>query len=157
MSSRWRWTTSSDPWRRDAFCRQAAALALIALGCLAASAHAIEVAIVVRADSALTGLSRDDAYAMFVLDQRRGYTTFDLPDTDPAREAFYQHLAGKNLAMMRGLRARLVFSGQARPPRQLGSAELIPHLLHDPKAVGYLPIELVPPGLRVLLPLGDIP
>lgn len=121
------------------------------------SARGGDVAIVVRADSALASLTRDEAYAMFVLDQRHGYTTFDLPDTEPAREAFYLHLAGKNLAMMRGLRARLVFSGQARPPRQLGVAELIPHLQQDPKAVAYLPVELVPAGLRVLLPLGDIP
>jgi len=137
--------------------RCAAALVAAGLCALAPTANGGEVAIVVRADSALTSLSRDEAYAMFVLDQRRGYTTYDLPDTDPAREAFYLHLAGKNLAMMRGLRARLVFSGLAKPPRQLSAAELIPHLQQDPKAIAYLPVELVPPGVRVLLPLGDMP
>ncbi len=121
------------------------------------SARGSEVAIVVRADSALTSLSRDDAYAMFVLDRRRDYVTYDLPDTDPAREAFYLQLAGKNLAMMRGLRARLVFSGLAKPPRQINAAELIHILQQDPKAIGYLPADLVPPGVRVLLPLGAAP
>ncbi|WP_374403312.1 hypothetical protein [Niveibacterium sp.] len=157
MSSRWRWTTSSESQRQGT--RRWAAFALVvAIICARPeSACGSEIAIVVRADSALTSLTRDEAYAMFVLDQRRDYITYDLPDTDPAREVFYLHLAGKNLAMMRGLRARLVFSGLAKPPRQLNAAELIHILQQDPKAIGYLPTDLVPPGVRVLLPLGAVP
>ncbi|MCX9156011.1 hypothetical protein OPU71_07710 [Niveibacterium sp. 24ML] len=152
MSSPLRSTTSSSRAAR------ATRRCLAALACLlCTTAQALDVAVVVRKDSPVKQLSADEVYAIFIQDRRQGLVTYDVPDSDPARESFYLRVAGKTLTMMRGMRARLVFSGQARPPKQLPRDEVIQRLLADPNAIAYLPLNEVPPGLRIVLPLPDIP
>lgn len=111
------------------------------------------VAVVVRADSPVPTLDRDAVHALFVLDRRGTLTPLDLPESDPARAAFYLRLAGKNLTMMRAVRARLVFTSAGRPPAQLDTGPLLTRLEADPLAVAYLPADQVPPQLRVVFRL----
>ncbi|GAA5173902.1 hypothetical protein GCM10025771_02280 [Niveibacterium umoris] len=120
----------------------------------AMSAAADGVVIVVRRDSPIGSLTRDEAYNLFVLDRRGTLAPFDLPETELARQALYQELAGRNVTMMRALRARLVFSGQGRPPQQVELEEMLQRLQADRNAIGYLPAGAVPDGLRILLTLG---
>lgn len=129
------------------------ALALAGLLLAWAACVRADVMVLVRADSPVQALSAAEAREIFVNDRRRGLNTLDLPETDPARQTFYQVLAGRNTTMMRALRARLVFSGQGRPPQQLEAEPLIARLQADRDAIGYLPAGAVPDGLRVVLSL----
>ncbi|GAA5173899.1 hypothetical protein GCM10025771_02260 [Niveibacterium umoris] len=115
------------------------------------------IAVVVRADSSLRAMTRDELYAMFVLDQRGPYNPIDLPESDPTRTALYLRLASKNLTMMRALRARLVFTGAGRPPQQLELPAALARLAADQAAVVYLPAGKIPVGARVVATLGSEP
>lgn len=115
------------------------------------------IAVVVRSDSAVRKLVRDDIYAIFVLDKREGLQPLDLPETDPVRAAFYMRLAGKSLGMMRALRSRLVFTGAGRPPKQLNLAAVHERLANDHSAIAYLPLPDLPQGVRVVATLAPAP
>ena len=148
MSTRSRSTTSSSVRRLTA---------VLALLAGAASASAEDIAVVAGPDSALRRLSADEARALFVQDQRGGRLPLDLPESDPARTAFYLRLAGKNQTMMRALRANLVFTGRGRPPLEQAPTAVIQRLLDDPQVVGYLPASTVPEHCHVLLLLPGAP
>ena len=64
---------------------------------------------------------------------------YDLPDSNPARERFYQAVAGKSASQVKAVWSRLVFSGRALPPHELASdAAVVKAVAADPAAVGYV-------------------
>jgi len=70
----------------------------------------------------------------------------------PTRNAFYQGLIGKNPTQTRAHWSRIVFTGRARPPRQVaGPEELRNALNQDPNLIGYVPIDGLAPDMRILL------
>ncbi|WP_374512495.1 hypothetical protein [Niveibacterium sp.] len=115
------------------------------------------IAVVVRNDSSIRLMTRDEVYAMFVLDRRGDFHPLDLPESDPTRAAFYMRLAQKNLTMMRALRSKLVFTGTGRPPQQLDMPALIGRLAADHTAVAYLPASDLPAGTRSVAVLQPSP
>lgn len=145
MCSRSRWTISSDSLR-------GLLLACLLATCgdvVAADPNGVgAIAVVVRSDSSIRLMTRDEVYAMFVLDRRGDFHPIDLPESDPTRGAFYMRLAQKNLTMMRALRSKLVFTGAGRPPQQLDMPSLLGRLAADHKAIAYLPAAGLPSGTR---------
>ena len=59
--------------------------------------------------------------------------------TSAVREQFYSKVAGKQAAQVKAAWSRLVFSGKATPPKELGSsADVKKFVAANPDAIGYL-------------------
>ncbi|GAL20651.1 hypothetical protein JCM19235_3653 [Vibrio maritimus] len=77
----------------------------------------------------------------------------DWPETSTERSEFYQSLLGKDVAQMNAYWASLSFSGKARPPKEIGNANvntLIAWLIEKPNRIGYAPLDEVPSEAKVL-------
>lgn len=125
--------------------------------CMAIPATALSQTVLVSAsDSAITHISREEAEQLYLgrLSALRDGTPVRLLDLapGPSRNAFYQRLIGKNPTQTRAYWSRIVFTGRARPPREVaGPEELRNALNQDPNLIGYLPVGELAPDLRVLL------
>ncbi len=81
----------------------------------------------------------------------------DWPHRSTERELFYQSLLGKDIAQMNAYWASLSFSGKARPPKEISSAEmgsLVIWLQEKPNRVGYAPLESLPSHANILYVLA---
>lgn len=78
----------------------------------------------------------------------------DLPSSSPLREHFYLKLSGKSLAQVNAYWARLLFSGQATPPRMMpDSAAIIMMVSQNPNAIGFVDAAEVNISVKVLFKL----
>ncbi len=78
----------------------------------------------------------------------------DMPEGSPQRQAFYQRATGKSSSQLKSYWARMIFTGQGMPPRQVKSVrDMVRTVQQDPHAVGYLQETEIQEGLRVLLRL----
>jgi ABC-type phosphate transport system substrate-binding protein len=76
----------------------------------------------------------------------------DLPDASPVREQFYTKVTGKNAAQVKAGWSRLVFSGKATPPKELGSAaDVKKFVAGNPDAIGYIEKSAVDGSVKVVL------
>ncbi len=147
----------SDPALRQR-CRLALGALALTLA-LAATAAQAQVAIVTAAASSIGRLSLDEAEQLYLgrrttLADGTPVTLLDLP-AGQVRDRFYMSLTGKNPSQTRAYWSRLVFTGRALPPRELGGpAEMRQFLLDNPGSIGYLPDnDKSDPALKVLLRL----
>lgn len=129
---------------------------LLGLGSAPAMAGTV---VVVAAGSPVKSLSRSEVQALYL-----GKTTklpgggtaklFDLPESKPAREHFYQAVAGKSASQVKSVWSRLVFSGRALPPRELaGDAAVVKAVAADPAALGYVDDSAVNGSVKVVFKL----
>ena len=131
----------------------AAALLMLVAGL---PAHA-QVAVVAGAHSGATALSTDQVAALYLgkMDKTPGIDALvliDQPETAPAREQLYAKVLGKSAAQVKAAWTRLVFSGKAQLPRELGSAaEVKKFLAGNPNAIGYIEKSDVDSSVKVLL------
>ncbi|MFK2878832.1 type 2 periplasmic-binding domain-containing protein [Rhodanobacter hydrolyticus] len=134
-------------------CLVAGALALVGAPAFAGTV------VIVSASSPVKSLSKDDAAALYL-----GKTTslpaggnaklFDLADSNPLREKFYQAATGKSASQVKSVWSRLVFSGRAVPPKELGSDDaVVKAVAADPSAVGYVDSSAVNGSVRAVLQL----
>jgi ABC-type phosphate transport system substrate-binding protein len=73
----------------------------------------------------------------------------------PERAAFYLALAHKELPEISAYWARLLFSGQASPPRQAaGTDEVLDMVRSNKGAIGYIDQRRVDKRVRVVLEVG---
>lgn len=130
----------------------AVVLACFSLGALA------QVQVVTRQDGVIKRLDRIEAEQLYLgrLNALRDGTPVRLHDLPPGptRDSFYLRLTGKNPVQARAYWSRIVFTGRARPPREVSSPEQLRTILaSDPHALGYLPVQSVTSDMRVLLTL----
>ena len=107
-------------------------------------------------DSLITTMSREEAEELYSgrTGALRNGTPVRLLDQPPGplRDAFYEALIRKNPLQTRAHWSRMVFSGRARPPQQMpGNVGISAAVRSDPNAIGYLPADQVPEGVRILL------
>lgn len=117
-----------------------------------------DIAIIAHPQQAGLSLQERDLINVFMGRYRRLPSgSSALPaDLQPLKERFYRRLIGKDQAQVNAYWARLVFSGQASPPLQLGSAgEVVEFVLRNPGALGYLEAADVPDGVPVILLLQE--
>ncbi|MDY0012455.1 MAG: hypothetical protein RBS40_06145 [Rhodocyclaceae bacterium] len=130
---------------------------LLLLTLLAPSAWA-DLVLVVGRDSPIASLSREQA-ERFYLGRGTAFpdgTPVGLLDLPPGnlRDQFYLRLTGKNPIQIRAYWSRQVFTGRARPPREVGSpAELRALLVQNPNLLGYLADGDADATVKVLLRL----
>lgn len=129
--------------------------ALAALSMASAGAFA-QVAVVVNPKSPLASMTADQVSGIFLgkvstLPSGATAQPTDLPDSLPAREIFYTKVAGKSTAQVKAAWSRLVFSGKATPPKELGSsAEVKKFVAANPDAIGYIEKSAVDSSVKVV-------
>ncbi len=116
--------------------------ALIAWLLVAGFARAAgDLVVIVNAGSGVEALSREEAVNVFMGRYKKlpsGITALPVDEND-AKAAFYRALVRKELPEIQSYWARLVFSGQGSPPRQMDSAnEVIDTVANNKGAIGYI-------------------
>src|SRR5262245_8867256 len=119
--------------------------------------------VVVSANSTVQSMTQKELLALYT-GRVRTYsngqvaTPLDQKRDSPARESFYLHLAGMDIARINSYWARLHFTGQVQPPQALADdAAVMQKLRADPTAIGYLTRPPRDPALRELLRLPQQP
>jgi hypothetical protein len=113
--------------------------------------------IVVNLDSGVTQVTREEVLNIFLGRQKRlssGLPADPVEQQDPPtiREHFYRSLVNKELAEIGAYWARLVFTGQAHPPRREQSAEgVLRAVAGDRGAIGLVEAARMDSRVRVVL------
>ncbi|MCK0511766.1 hypothetical protein [Aromatoleum buckelii] len=117
-----------------------------------------QILIVTGARGAIGELSRQQAEQLYLgrtrsLPDGTPVTLADLP-AGSVRDRFYEQLTGKNPSQIRAYWSRMVFTGRALPPQQVGNVrELGALLMANPNVIGYLPAADADSRMKVLLEL----
>ena len=144
--------------RALSFLRRAPILLAVLLG--SPPAHAGEPVVIVHPDSQVRSLTRDEVINLFMGRHKRlpsGLVAIPVEQAEPpaTRARFYQLLVGKDLPDINAYWARLLYSGQAQPPRQAPSAEEVLEFVAANKgAIGVVDGARVDRRVRVVLDLG---
>lgn len=119
-----------------------------------------DLVVVVNAGSGVERMSREEVINLFMGRTRKlptGLTALRVDQTgsSPDRAHFYRALVGKELSEINAYWARLLFSGQASPPRQLNNeGEVLEFLRRHRGAIGYVDRRHVDRRLRVVYEVG---
>ena len=118
-------------------------------------ASAEELAIIAAKNSPVSQLSAAEAQQLFSGQLRSlngtAVQTLDLPSGNSDRNAFYQQLLGRTSDQMRSHWARLIFTGKARPPREVTSTgEMLSLVAGSADIIGYIPASAVSDKVKVL-------
>ena len=114
--------------------------------------------VVVAESSPLAEMDRHEVRQLYMDNASRfeghAVTVLDMPEDSQQRERFYQAATGKSASQLKSYWARMIFTGQGMPPRQVKSArDMIQQIKQNPGAVGYVQEADIQEGLRVLLRL----
>lgn len=122
----------------------------------AVSANA-EVVVVVSAASTITRLAPENIAKIFL----GKVTTFpsggkavpvDQAEGSAIRNEFYAKVARKNSSQLTAYWAKVIFTGDGFPPKQLdGNMAVRKAVANDPGAIGYIDISAVDSSVRVIL------
>ena len=122
-----------------------------------AQASMAQVVVVVGAKSAASALTLEQAAGLYLgkTDQLPGVGVallLDQPDAGSVREHFYTKVTGKSASQVKAAWSRLVFSGKATPPKEVGnSAEVKKLVSTNQNAIGYMEKSAVDGSVKVLL------
>lgn len=123
--------------------------ALSALILAAAPAFA-EVVVVVN--PANTDAISKDQIASVYLGKSTAFTPIDQSDGSAIRGEFYKKVADKDVSQAKALWSKLVFTGKASPPKEVGSsADVKKAVAANPKAIGYIEKSAVDATVKVVL------
>jgi ABC-type phosphate transport system substrate-binding protein len=126
--------------------KQIFSLALLAV--LASGVHAADVVVV--GNPAAAPLSKDQVADIF-LGKNPAMTPVDQSEASAIRADFYKKATGRDLAQVKSVWSRLVFSGKAQPPKELpDSAAVKKAVAADAKLVGYIEKSAVDGSVKVL-------
>jgi hypothetical protein len=117
------------------------------------------IVVVVRKDSPLLQLSRDEVVALFLGKTRRSndipLTPFDSKDNE-LRDRFYLEVADMSGMRVKAYWSRIVFSGQGRPPVEVSVSEARTKLADESDALIYLPADQVAPDMKVVFSMPQV-
>lgn len=92
---------------------------LAALMSMAGLVSAGEIAVVVSASSPAASMNADQVSQVF-LGKSNGMTPVDQSDSSSAKAEFYKKAAGKDLAQVKSIWSKVVFTGKGTPPKEVG-------------------------------------
>jgi ABC-type phosphate transport system substrate-binding protein len=126
-------------------------LAAIAATAFGAAAPAMaEVVVVVNAKAAESTLTKEQV-AQFFLGKSTAMTPVDQSESSPIRAEFYKKVADKDAAQAKALWSKLVFTGKATMPKEVGdNAGVKAALAANPKAIGYIDKSAVDATVKVV-------
>jgi hypothetical protein len=129
--------------------KAAAATTLLAA---ALAAHAGDAIVLVMAPGA-AALSKDQVANLY-LGRANDLKLLDLPEGNPAREAFYKKATDRDAAQIKSVWSRIVFTGKGQPPKEMADAAAVKKAVAaDPKTVGYIDKSAVDASVKVVLEL----
>ncbi len=132
---------------QSAFC-----LALLAANVPASA----ELVVIANPDSGVETLTRDAVVDIYMGRYQKlpsGVTALPM-DFAGDKAAFYKSLLGKELPEVQSYWARLVFSGQGSPPRQMDDPkDVIDVVASNKGALGYIDRSLVDKRVKIVLAL----
>lgn len=129
----------------------------LVLGLCGAGLAQAQVAVIVNPKSAAASMTADQVASIFLgksntLPSGATAQAVDLPESAAAREIFYTKVTGKSAAQVKAAWSRLVFSGKATPPKELGNAaEVKKFVAANPDAIAYIEKSAVDGSVKVVL------
>jgi ABC-type phosphate transport system substrate-binding protein len=130
----------------------APALGALILAVLAATNIRAEE-IVVIVNPAAKPISKEQIADLY-LGRSGGLTPVDQPVGSAIYVEFYKKATGRDLAQVKALWSRILFTGRGLPPKQLpDSAAVKQAVATNPNAVGYIEKSAVDASVKVALPL----
>lgn len=115
-----------------------------------ACAHAETVVVVNPSAGPLT----KEQIADIFLGKDTSYLPVDLPESAPLRADFYKKVTGRDLNQVKATWTRLVFSGKAKPPKEVADATGVKKAVtQDAKAIGYIDKSAVDDTVKVIMSL----
>lgn len=128
----------------------------ILLSCFSASLRA-EMLIIINANNSLASIEHKQVVDLFMgrvtaFSNNQPAQTFDLHAGAPGRAIFYKALTGKSEAQVDAYWARLIFAGRMTPPKQFSNDQaIIEAVAKDPTAIAYVPKQILPPSVKVIM------
>ena len=108
--------------------------------------------LIVIGNTTAQDLSKDQISDIFLGKSATGLTPVDQPSSSAIRAEFYQKVAGKDLAQVKAIWARLAFSGQGQPPTELADDAAVKKMIAaNPKAIGYIDKKNADSSIKVIL------
>lgn len=132
---------------------------IVALLALASGSVAAQIAVVTGSNTTVATLSEAHLKSLYlgkttVLPDGAAIVLLDQGNASPTRDEFYRRLTGKSGAQINAQWSRLVFSGKALPPVEVGDVDLLKRRLNaQPAAIGYLATNDLDDTVKVLLTL----
>jgi ABC-type phosphate transport system substrate-binding protein len=125
--------------------------AVLAAGAIGAAVPAMaEVVVVVNPKAAESSMTRDQV-AQFFLGKSTAMTPIDQADSAPIRAEFYKKVADKDAAQAKALWSKLVFTGKASMPKEVGNSDEVKKAVAaNPKAIGYIEKSAVDASVKVV-------
>lgn len=116
--------------------------------------HAQKIAVVVSNNNATSELSKIQVKRIFLFKTNKLNTihikVYEIKSTSYKKE-FYKNVLGKSVKQLRAYWARLIFTGKAKPPKQLRDIEaLIQKMREDTQVISYVPFSEVTASMKVL-------
>jgi hypothetical protein len=109
--------------------------------------------IVVVMGSSAAPLTRDQVADVY-LGRSSALKPLDLPEANLSRDAFYKKATDRDTAQVKAVWARIIFTGQGQPPKQLPDAAAVKKAVaSDPKMIGYIEKSDLDPSVKVVLSL----
>jgi len=125
-----------------------AAIAAVALA--AAIPAGAEVVVIVNPANS-EAVSKDQIANVY-LGKSTAFMPVDQPDGSAIRGEFYKKVADKDASQAKALWSKLVFTGKATPPKEVGSsADVKKAVAANPKAIGYIEKSAVDASVKVVL------
>lgn len=125
--------------------------AMTALALAAAPSARAEMVVIVNARSPAAALSAEQVANVY-LGKDASFTPLDLPESTALRDEFYKKVAGKDGAQLKAMWARLIFTGKAQPPKQVGSsAEAVRQVAGNDRAIAYVDKSAVDASVKAVL------
>jgi ABC-type phosphate transport system substrate-binding protein len=105
---------------------------------ISASAAQAELVVVVNPANAAASMTAEQVADVF-LGKSTSLTPVDQANSSASRGQFYTKVTGKDAAQVKAIWARLIFTGKATPPKEVGTgADVKKAVASDPKAIGYI-------------------
>lgn len=93
----------------------------------------------------------NDQVADVYLAKSQAATPLDLGESSPLRAEFYKKATGRDLAQVKAVWSRVVFSGKGQPPKEVADAAAVKKAVAaDPKLIGYIEKSAVDGTVKVL-------
>jgi ABC-type phosphate transport system substrate-binding protein len=129
---------------------------LLAMSAVAAIAHA-DVVVIVSAKSPVTSLTAEQTAKIFLgkvssFPDNGDAVPIDQAEGSAIRDEFYSKVVHKNSAQLSAYWAKVIFTGDGRPPEKLGSNMAVRKAVADnPNAIGYIDKSALNKSVRVIL------
>jgi ABC-type phosphate transport system substrate-binding protein len=128
----------------------------LAMSMVTASAHA-EVVVIVSAKSRITSLTAEQTARIFLgkassFPNDGDATPVDQAEGSAIRDEFYSKVVHKNASQLSAYWAKVIFTGDGRPPQILESNSAVRKAVaKNPNAIGYIDKGAVDRSVRVIL------